>query len=329
MSGFGFLRRGAAFLLVAITVAGSLGATWPPEKFNNLKVLPADIPQQELIRTMGNFTRALGVRCTYCHVGEEGRPLSTYDFESDEKATKRKAREMIRMVNDLNGKYLAGLEHRVDPPLQVECVTCHRGATEPRMIEDVLLHAHEAAGADSALAAYRRLRDESFGRFTYDFGPVPLTVVAAKLQAEGREEEALRFMALNVEMNPKSVFAMRQHAAIAVALALRNEGADAGVRVYHDLSGRYGADAFPEFTLNRLGYQLLGDDRADLAIAVFRLNTEAYPKSGNAFDSLGEAYAKHGDRDLAIRTLRKALEIDPANDHAKKLLESLEASVKP
>jgi len=328
MNSSGFPRRGAAFVLVATAVAGSLGATWPPEKFNNLKVLPADIPQQELIRTMGDYTRALGVRCTYCHVGEEGQRLSAYDFESDEKATKRKAREMIRMVNDLNGKYLAGLEHRVDPPLRVECVTCHRGATEPRMLEDVLLHAHQVAGADSALAVYRRLRDESYGRFTYDFGSVPLTVVAAKLQADGKDEDALRFLALNVEMNPKSVFAMRQHAAEAVDFAFRGQGRDAGVRTYRELRERYGAEAFPEFALNRLGYGLLGDDHADLAIAAFQLNTEAYPKSGNAYDSLGEAYAKHGDRDLALESYRKAVELDPKNDHAKKAIEALEDPAK-
>ena len=33
---------------------------------------------------MPGFTRALGVRCSYCHVGEEGESLSTYDFASDD-----------------------------------------------------------------------------------------------------------------------------------------------------------------------------------------------------------------------------------------------------
>src|SRR5215475_2725501 len=71
---------------------------FPPQKLENLKVFPKDIPVRALLDTMGGFTRALGVRCNYCHVGEEGKPLSSYDFKSDEKPEKTKAREMLRMV---------------------------------------------------------------------------------------------------------------------------------------------------------------------------------------------------------------------------------------
>ena len=37
------------------------------EKFTNLKVFPKDISPQELRSTMSTFTRALGVRCNFCH----------------------------------------------------------------------------------------------------------------------------------------------------------------------------------------------------------------------------------------------------------------------
>ncbi len=49
---------------------------------------------------MKGFTRALGVRCSHCHVG--GNPLSTYDFASDENPNKGRAREMLRMLNSIN-----------------------------------------------------------------------------------------------------------------------------------------------------------------------------------------------------------------------------------
>src|SRR5262249_39689380 len=54
---------------------------------------------------------------------------------------------------------------------------------------------------------------------------------------------------------------------------------------------------FGEMELNSLGYYLLTQmQRPGDAIAVFRLNVEAYPRSWNTHDSLGEAYAAAGDR---------------------------------
>ena len=40
--------------------------TWP-EKPKNLQVLPKDWPGSRLRPVMVGFTRALGVRCSYCH----------------------------------------------------------------------------------------------------------------------------------------------------------------------------------------------------------------------------------------------------------------------
>jgi hypothetical protein len=99
----------------------------PPHK--NLKVLPKDISGAELISTMKFFTRSLGVRCTFCHVGTEEQPISTYDFASDTKDKKNIARDMMAMVKMLNDKTLplaTGL-----PDAKVTCFTCHRGATKP------------------------------------------------------------------------------------------------------------------------------------------------------------------------------------------------------
>lgn len=81
---------------------------------------------------------------------------------------------------------------------------------------------------------------------------------------------------------------------------------------------------FSEQELNRFGYTLLQRGRVADAIEVFLLNVEAYPKSSNVYDSLGEAYAAHGDRDLAIANYKKSLELDPKNDNAAAALKRLE-----
>jgi cytochrome c peroxidase len=98
----------------------------PPHK--NLKVLPADISRQQLIGTMKFFSQSLGVRCTYCHVGTEGQPLSTFDFPSDAKDHKKAAREMLKLVQQTNEKLTQIIG---DPDAHVTCFTCHRGSTKP------------------------------------------------------------------------------------------------------------------------------------------------------------------------------------------------------
>ena len=197
-------------LLATFTFAAVAQAQFPPQKLQNLKVFPKDIPVRALLDTMGSFTRALGVRCTYCHVGEEGQPLSTFDFASDEKPTKNKARTMLRMVGAINGEYLTKLENRRTPTVNVACMTCHRGVAVPRPIQQVVLMAYDSAGADSAIAAYRALRERYYGRASYDFGEVPLADVGAALRARGKNADALRFYTLDTELNPTSAFAFRE-----------------------------------------------------------------------------------------------------------------------
>jgi len=52
------------------------------------------------------------------------------------------------------------------------------------------------------------------------------------------------------------------------------------------------------------------------AIEIFKLNVAAYPQAFNAYDSLGEAYMVHGDKDLAIANYKKSLELNPKNTGA-------------
>lgn len=73
---------------------------------------------------------------------------------------------------------------------------------------------------------------------------------------------------------------------------------------------------FGETGLNILGYQLLQMTRVADAIEIFKLNVEAYPQAFNAYDSLGEAYMLHGDKELAIANYKKSLELNPKNTNA-------------
>jgi tetratricopeptide (TPR) repeat protein len=106
---------------------------------------------------------------------------------------------------------------------------------------------------------------------------------------------------------------------------LANRAADAAGAQYHGLK-RTNANGynFDERALNRLGYMLLEKGRNADAIAIFKLNAEEYPKSGDAYDSLAEAYAKDGQKQQAIDNYRRCLELDPKNQDAANKLKELE-----
>ena len=131
------LAAGTVFV-VSVAVAQTAPPAPPPPPaqapfaippFKNLKVLPKDISRADLLKTMKFFAQSLGVRCTYCHVGTEGQPLSTFDFASDAKEHKNTARAMLAMVAMLNQKMLP--EATGEPDAKVTCFTCHRGSTKP------------------------------------------------------------------------------------------------------------------------------------------------------------------------------------------------------
>ncbi len=206
------MNRIALLVVTLLTLTSPAAAQFPPDSLKNLQVLPEDLSVRAVIDTMRSFADALGVRCSYCHVGREGEPLSSFDFVADKKPEKERARAMLQMVAAINTQHLAKLPDRRSPTIAVTCFTCHRGVAEPRPIQQVVLTAYDAAGADSAIALYRALRERYYGRAAYDFGQVPLVDVAQALRGRDRVADAVRFYKLNVELQPTSGFALRQAA---------------------------------------------------------------------------------------------------------------------
>lgn len=103
---------------------------------------------------------------------------------------------------------------------------------------------------------------------------------------------------------------------------ITEQGIEAALRSYPALKqsdGHYASEA----QLNALGYRLLGMKKIREAIEIFKLNAEAYPRSANVYDSLGEAYMTGGDRELAIRNYRRAVELNPQNTNAAAMLQKL------
>lgn len=100
------------------------------------------------------------------------------------------------------------------------------------------------------------------------------------------------------------------------------KGTAAGLETYKKLKSdpTFG---IKEDDMNRVGYQLLQTGKKKEAIEVFKINVETFPKSGNVYDSLGEAYLADGDKKQAILNYSKSVELDPSNAGGKKVLDEL------
>jgi hypothetical protein len=106
------MRRLAIVLLLALSLPAIADQ-------KNVKLLTG-LSDYELVRVMNQMRGSLGVNCDFCHVvkGED------WDFASDEKKEKQRAREMIVMTRGLNENSFGGRTI-------IGCNTCHRGAQHP------------------------------------------------------------------------------------------------------------------------------------------------------------------------------------------------------
>jgi CubicO group peptidase (beta-lactamase class C family) len=108
-----------------------------------------------------------------------------------------------------------------------------------------------------------------------------------------------------------------------VLATIKETGIESGLLQFDSLkdSSEYNID---EGEMNRAGYNLLQAEKVKEAIEIFKLNVTSFPKSSNAYDSLGEAYAKDGNKELAIKNYKKSVELNPKNVAGAKILEELE-----
>src|ERR1700704_5710700 len=107
-------------LLISVSVLaqGQGGPGAPAPK--NLKLLD---PKTDSRFHMQNFTSALGVQCTYCHV--QG------DFAADTNPKKEIARKMIAMVRLIDTSFQSSTGIFPEGYHEVDCSTCHRGSVKP------------------------------------------------------------------------------------------------------------------------------------------------------------------------------------------------------
>jgi tetratricopeptide (TPR) repeat protein len=190
------------------------------------------MPRNQVTALMRTFAMGLGVRCEHCHTeapaaatpdtaaagrgGRGGGPQ--LDYSLDDKETKKIAREMMKMVNDINGKYLPTTGRTFTDLTRVTCETCHHGLAKPRTVRAALTEAVQAKGADSAIALYRALRLRYYGAAAYDFSEPTLSEAGNQIaQLPDQRQAGIAILKLNLEFFPQSVPTLQNLANVSVA----------------------------------------------------------------------------------------------------------------
>ena len=82
-----------------------------------------------------------------------------------------------------------------------------------------------------------------------------------------------------------------------------------------------------EGQFNNTAYRLMGQTQLQPALYIFKMNTDLFPNSANAWDSLGEGLWRTGKKQDAVACYKKAISLDPKGeigDHAKKMLNKIQ-----
>ena len=132
----------------------------PAEKFyKNIQVFQG-LPSTDLMPAMNFMANSLGVKCSFCHVTDN---TGRWPMERDDKAAKGRAREMIRMVREINRANFKGR-------LEVTCATCHHGSHDPVSTPPLLAESAAAHAASPAPPAAEPSVDAVLGKYMSAIG---------------------------------------------------------------------------------------------------------------------------------------------------------------
>jgi tetratricopeptide (TPR) repeat protein len=119
---------------------------------------------------------------------------------------------------------------------------------------------------------------------------------------------------------------IRMQAQLDRADSLYQKGEDeaAGALLDSAIQTGFDVDLIDEFFMQVLAYDYWAGKSDRMLFGVLKKNTELFPDSFSAHESLAWAYFYHGKNGLAAKCFRKVLELDPDNTTAPAMLEKIE-----
>ncbi len=175
-----------------------------------------------------------------------------------------------------------------------------------------------------------------FAMERYPLGANSFFRMANILSRMGNLESALDYIKKAVELVPHDNGMLRSRlasmekkikasAAYQVEKAIRAGGIEAGINKFRELQAHSQPSIyFDENEFNDLGYRLMQAGNLAGALQVFQMNVELHPGLANAHDSLGECYMRNGEKEKAIESYKRVLEINPQNQNAREMLKKLQ-----
>lgn len=123
-------------------------------------------------------------------------------------------------------------------------------------------------------------------------------------------------------MNEKTYDLPKASLAYDMLTVIQEEGIEAGITHFN---ANKNSDLFTlnQDDMNRVGYQLMGDNKGKEAAHVFKLNVETFPESSNAYDSYAESLMNINENEAAIKNYKISVEMNPANQNGIEMLKKL------
>jgi tetratricopeptide (TPR) repeat protein len=109
------------------------------------------------------------------------------------------------------------------------------------------------------------------------------------------------------------------------------KGIEEGIQAFSQMKNvtrTYHRFVFEEWVIKNVGMHYLAGGKLAEAIAVFKLNTEENPNSGDAYADLAAAWLKKGDVQLAVENYEKALAKNPGNKRIEAAVKELRKEAK-
>ena len=210
--------------------------------------------------------------------------------------------------------------------------TCYFGTEEATRLADQYLRREQYPEAIGLLDACR----EEAPRVAVIYamlaqaylGTGDVDAAEAVLAAGEPVEPMLPWEPAQIERARMAVRKARQgSAAEIIGKTLAEEGfAAAESKLQELLARRESGPVFEEIDFNNLGYKLLQGGNPAAAVCVLEMCARLYPGSWNAHDSLGEAQAQAGQRERAIESYRRSLELNPGDAQGREMMKKLETA---
>ncbi len=280
----------------------------------------------------GVFMRNIGKEKYFGHLGDNSGFIAGFISHISEgygaviMANSRNSAELIREINKSIAKYYdwAAFVPETIKPVDIDKSTKEEVCGRYRSGSDNFINIIEKDG-DLILTNLENSKMFHIGNNTFKIKRRAGEIQFVKDSKTGLLEASYHFADELGRLNSEKKEAVKMVAGEKVPQEILLDGdCEEAARLYKEIFKQDPKDnAVSEMRLNILGYQFMGQSKLKQALCIFKLNTIFYPDSTNVYDSYGEALAKNGEKEEAIRQYEKALKLNPNFPSAIQMLKKL------